>query len=311
MTFKTALCALFVFLLSIQSLAFATPISSIVVTNTSDSDEILAGENYRVREFQTSNIGNTPVAINNNVASFTNQFSWMSAQIVDPGAPNFALIYQRHISYELDFTIEDPSNIGYSLDIDTALRGYLTAALNEEPLDPNAPETANAHIQVSWTSFLGKIDDGSGPVAKSGLNISGGLVSVTESNPEINFLIDKNKNFSAGNYFGTKTFSLIFSTRPSPNASTVLQNYTQGEAAIRYGLDPLHTSGGDLTKPDFNLAFYPGSDGETAGNHGHFVNVTATFNGQIGNPVPEPSTFLLLGFGLAGIALISNKRKIR
>lgn len=85
------------------------------------------------------------------------------------------MIYQKHISYELEFTIDDPSNIGYSLDIDTALRGYLTAGLNEEPLDPIAPENANAHIQISGTSFLGQFDGGSGPVSKLRLNISSGI----------------------------------------------------------------------------------------------------------------------------------------
>lgn len=62
-----------------QSPVFEAPISSISVTNTSDADEILAGGNYRVREFQTSNIGNTPVTVNSNAVSFTDQFIWMSA----------------------------------------------------------------------------------------------------------------------------------------------------------------------------------------------------------------------------------------
>lgn len=74
----------------------------------------------------------SPVTQSGAEYSFSNHFSWFQGMsVVQPEAPNFALIYRHNIGYSMEFTVEDPHNEGYSIDVDHAMRGYITAQRTE------------------------------------------------------------------------------------------------------------------------------------------------------------------------------------
>jgi hypothetical protein len=52
---------------------------------------------------------------------------------------------------------------------------------------------------------------------------------------------------------------------------------------------------------------YPGLDGRTLADDGHFVAVTATVTSVA--PIPEPSTGFLLGIGLAGLSTVRARKR--
>jgi hypothetical protein len=295
--------------------SFAAAITGIGITNTSDALELVANGNNLVREFRTATGPIGAVTQTGSTLEFTSQFQWMQAFRIDPDtetsqSPNFALIMPRHVSYELEFTIEDPTGAGYSLDIGSMARGVVVAALHPtEPLDGSAGPTNAPQVLTSGSAFNGRLDTGSGfGGVEPGLHTSGGAVLANEANPFVSVLADSVSSLSAGTFFGTQTFRIEYSTRPSPNTSTAFNNFTRGESDILYGLATQHASGGDPTRPDFEYAGYPGPGGETASGLGHFVTVSVTFNdAPAAVPAPSAAAGFILGFGL--LALAARRRR--
>ena len=247
--------------------AVAQTVSGISVTNLSDPNETLSG-NYRTREFRTGNASTSDVTVNGLTRSFTNRFSWMMGQrVVQPEAQNFALIYQRKIGYEIQFTVEDEHQLGYTISISHFIRGYATISRDE-----------SYRVRADSLPFVGRFNDGEGPVSYSGLNVHGGALAIYPAD-EGNFgnkLITSENEHTSPEYFGTKTFSISFSSLPSPGASTVFQNYGSGESNLRFGFDPSHTSSEDPSQPSLEHASYPGADGESSDNLGHSVTIVVT-----------------------------------
>jgi len=290
----------------------AAAISGVAVTDLSDANGITASGNNRVVELQTqaTSLG-TVQAAGLNALQFTSHFQWTLAEVVAPDttvqSPNFALGHSVRVAYEMAFTIEDSAGVGYTLDIGTALRGFLTAALDaNQPLDPSATAGAAPRVTTTGTTMYGRFDSGSGfGSIQNGLTLNGGQAEADANTVFANVLVAGTDDFSAGAFVGTQTFRLLFSSAPSPNAGINLQNYTRGEGGVRFGLDPTHVSGGDPTRPDFDHAFYPGTDGEPADQHGHFVTVTATFNESVA--VPAPPAGAMLVFAIAGLAALRRR----
>ena len=244
--------------------AKAINISNVTVVNSSDADHYQINGNYITKEFRTENLNTSTVAQNGADASFNNQFGFMMSYRVDqPQAPNFALIYLRRIDYTINFTVEDPNNEGYEIDVDHSWRGYATVSREED-----------IRVSTGLGTILGRLDDGSGPVLYPALTWGGGGVNLGALDTAFEEKILTNqKSFTSNQFSGTKTFTLHFSSRPSPSMNSIFQNFGGGETSLRFGLEPTHDSNGDITRPDFQFASYSQAGSEPIESHGHFVDI--------------------------------------
>jgi hypothetical protein len=116
---------LFFLLLSLPLALMPATISNIVVTNLSTANYTIDTAT-QLAEFRSANSGTSPVQVNGNLSSFTNQFSWFLGQNA-LGDITGNTVASAIISYELSFTVLDPTNSGYILYADSELRGWLTA----------------------------------------------------------------------------------------------------------------------------------------------------------------------------------------
>ena len=269
---RFSLCAritvIFTTLLVLPLSVDALSVTNVTVANTSPANELFASGNYRVREFRSGTVATSPVTVNGAEHSFSNQFGFlMSHRVNQPEGPNFALIYLRTLGYAMNFTVEDPLNEGYTIDIDHHLRGYVTVS-REEPVT----------VGVSGGgTMLGSFDDGSGPVVQVGLNVFGDGLTIHGTDPESfgNKLIDKTfSGYTSPVYTGTRTFTVAFSSHPSPALTSVIGNFGGGETEARFGLLPTHASSGDPSRPDFLYAEVPGD--LTPSDLGHFLDIHVT-----------------------------------
>ena len=121
-------------------------ISGLLVSNESTADSMTSA-NAADRSFQTSSASLGPVQTAGGDVSFTSQFSWQNAIRVHPGGATVALTSPRTTAYLLTFTIEDVLNQGYSVDVDTALRGVATAVWESGSI-----------VSASSGSMSGRID---------------------------------------------------------------------------------------------------------------------------------------------------------
>ncbi len=243
-------------------------ISNISTNNLGSPDEIAATGNYVVRELRSDIVDTTTVTTEGLESTFSTHFQWfMGHKVIQPKAPNFALIYLRKVGYEIKFTVNDPNSVGYNIDVNHIIRG-IASTFNSE----------SNYTQIRAGLLLGRIDDGSEVVLRTGLHVYGGGVfnnGDTVAEYKENF-ISHESNFSSQAYYGTRNFIISFSSRPSPGGSSVFENDGGGENILKFGLAPLHDSEGDPSKPNFSYADDSETEGDVSSEMGHKVNITVT-----------------------------------
>jgi hypothetical protein len=268
----------------------AAAITNIQVTNNS-SPSFLDMDAIRVREFRTEFAVPADATVSANTATFTSRFAWTSGQRVFPGPSGLPLTHGNTVAYDLIFTVEDPSSVGYDLTLDSSIRGYLTALWEDNVgIFPSL-------VFASGTLMAATLDDGGGfgPML-TGINTDIEVASATPASPFSQVLVARSGTYAAGHYTGTRTFTLRYSTL-ADNTGVGLQNYNIGEGNVRFGLD--------TASPFLRNGSYPGVDGEAAAGHGHFVTVTADFGTAA---VPEPTTFSAMTVALCAAAFFMKKK---
>lgn len=274
---------------TLSAVTLPAAIVGVSVTNTSPADAATALPG-NVKEFRTANtLGAVTTA--GNTSSFSNHFQWMSAMLIPVGG--FANINFAYPSFELTFTIDDPGNVGYTLSVESIVRGFVEAVFASGPVGPFST------VQSNGTSLAAYLNTGSGFALYNPLRIAGVTATASQGTPVASTLASGTNTVSLGSFVGTRTFGLRFAEDPSPALSQVAQNNVAGEAAGRFGLAP--------TLAQFVQADYPGVDGEAAALHGHFLTVSAEFNNATG--VPEPATWVLTAGGLALAAGLRRRRR--
>lgn len=190
-------------------------------------------------------------------------------------------------NYRVTFTVSAPIGYTYSVKIDTKFLGYLV----------NRDEGGAAGTETITTNVIGTLNG----VGNGGLT----LATAATQNPNSTTVtqISKNNSLTLTNQVGTNSYQLDFAWGQSTSSGN---NVLSGgdEAVVLLGLG----TGQSPTASNIGAADdYPGTSGVSdPSTLGHFVTVSATITS-----VPEPSTFVLAGIGLAvgGVAAWRRRRR--
>ena len=191
------------------------------------------------------------------------QFAWADNT---SGSTTHSLTSDYRVT--MDIIVDDPGTV-YNLQIDTTRLGALTLV-----------DDSSWYGCCFSSATIGDVSGYVGGVLENDL----GMTSLTSNESPTNQVINQASSVTLLGLSGNYSLVLDFSW-----TAEVFSN--NDEAAVRLGLVS-STSG--VSADD-----YPGAGGRTAAADGHFVDVTAT----VTEVVPEPSTVLLLGLGLAGLAV--------
>lgn len=212
----------------------------------------------------------SPVTTLGATAEFVHTTQLLNSAVFNGGA---AQTNPRRSSFQLAFTVEDPSNVGFTVEIDQLLRGYSEVSVTSGRGDATG---------VSYFVQADDSTDAPGTLSnRVDLFIGTGGVSVAlgPSDPPsmARELFEATDSDVFGSYVGTTDFLLDYTTFFSPTTNVFFQNNSVGSGAINYGLGSL-----------------PANDPLTQADLGHFLTVRATFN------IPEPSSAVLLALALLG-----------
>ncbi len=181
----------------------------------------------------------------------------------------------------MDITPDDPSTV-YSLEIDTRRVGAI--ALLDDSFSWDGDGTAEIG---ALTGSVDSVADAN--LAMAGLSMSSPPFLGGGSGDSASVEINQTGTTTIAGLSGNYSLVLDFVW-----TSHVFSNWD--EASVRLGLS---TSVSGVSVND-----YPGIGSRTESLDGHFVDVTATVTSTA---IPEPASALLLGLGLAGLALRASR----
>ena len=162
-----------------------------------------------------------------------------------------------------------------------------------DPMPATNARLPNGYGGLNWNNFW---------VINSKWDQSGGIGYTTGvKSPDYVAANYKGEVSSAGGGVFNFLGAYLTSAHDAPN-SAVITGYLGPD--LVYQTDPLILTV-VATEHDFGTAFY-GIDRLTFSSTSQFVMDNVTYN-----PVPEPATMLLLGFGLIGMTVIGRKRFFR
>jgi PEP-CTERM motif len=277
---------------------------SSIATNAPNTANLLTTTTGRHAEYTSTRTildsgGTGGNAVGTNLDARTRYASITST---DTGSFSLGQVVAATANYKITFSVTAPANVVYDLTIDTSRVGAFTL-IDDTAL--NGPTRAD----------LGAVTGQLGGVTNAGLgladlaNVDGaGNTNIGTVNTPFNQTSQLVLTGLSGNQSFTLDFAWTSLVYSNPGSNTTSTNSSNGafvfggdEAAVRMGLAGSATSiSGGITADD-----YPGAGSRTAANDGHFVGI-----GLHVTAVPEPTTALLIGAGVAGLAW-SGRRRIR
>lgn len=275
----------FILFLALAAISPAATITNITVTNLSSPNSATSSSGID-QEFSSGNISTSAVTTVGPVSSFTNQFGWFAGLRTD-GTTTTDTTFSPTLSYEISFTVLDPTNAGYFFFVNSEGRGWLT-------LELDATTPSGSLLTASGTGLDADVSDGTTTLIAPNLAIAPDFQMADDLTTSLNSLVTSSGSALSGARVGDNTFTIRMT---SNDLSLFSATGSIGETGQRFGLTP--------TLPAFSFLSTPGTDGEDAALLGHFLTinmVSATAS------VPEPSTGQFLTFAL--LLLLPLRRTI-
>jgi hypothetical protein len=198
-------------------------ITNIIVTNNS-----AANENLPTRSFQTQS-ALLPVTTSGLTTYFNHHMAFRNQFTASGGV---AQTHRRNVIFTIDFTVEDPSNHGFTLEADSGLFG--TSAVTV---------TSAGRGDATGASFFVEYDDSTD--APGTFSTLTSLFTTTSGVNATNFgsssvVDDDFADVVVGNYVGTTSFSFNFTTVVTPTTNVFFQNNQTGFGEVDYLSSPLY-----------------------------------------------------------------------
>ncbi|MFI4854200.1 MAG: hypothetical protein ACIAQF_04365 [Phycisphaerales bacterium JB065] len=232
---------------TMPALASAQTITNVAAINESSDDPVSED-----REFFTQ--GQLfPVTNHGLTASFVHRMAFRNTHSAFGGV---AQVNKRNVIFEVSFTVEDPNDHGFLIQIDEYMQGI--SGIHWE-------ESGSGTALATGLSGLAEYDDSTDAADTFdpiGSLVGSGTAGVQISEPGSVAELHENSNRAVlGPYTGTTTFVIRFNSLFTSTTNVVFPNNTVGSGGVVYGLGPVP----------------PGFEQVTADDLGHFFTITASF----------------------------------
>lgn len=186
-----------------------------------------------------------------------------------------AQVNKGNVIYDLEFTVNDPLNLGYEISLENMLRGISLVDIGTNPTAGFCYSTGLGLASYFGSTFLTGI---SGSTLGTGFQTAG-YHALYEEYTGTQFV---------GTFQGTSTFNFHLTSLVTPTTNVVFDNFASGRGEVIYGLGVIPGGFGQYDMEDL----------------GHFLTVNVKMNA-----VPEPGTTGVLGLALTGLAFVRPRRK--
>lgn len=240
--------------LALTSPTSAQDIAGITAVNLSSP---MPGSNDLIQRFFDSSSTVGALVVDGSSISFTHRLAFLNSLEAFGGLPQ---TNKCNVTYQLTFTVEDPDEVGYQVDVSSVMRGVSSVT----QLEGTQIATASG-LMLAITYGVNTTDPTAFDIlpglygqATAGVSVTG-VGSATELRE-----VSASAPLGTGSYVGTQGFSLYFSSAQTPTTNVVFQNYNIGSGYVNYGLG--QEVGGTGALPE---------------DLGHFVTVQVTFDGDV------------------------------
>jgi hypothetical protein len=213
--------------LVISSLLLAVPASA-SITNIAVTNNSAANENLPTRSFQTQSTL-LPVTTSGATTYFNHHMAFRNQFTASGGV---AQTHRRNVIFTIDFTVEDPSNHGFTLEADSSLFGSSAVMV-----------TSSGRGDATGASFFVEYDDSTDPpgtftTLASLFTTTSGVNATNFGNASV--VDDDFADVVVGNYVGTTSFTFNFTTVFTPTTNVFFQNGDTGSGEVDYLSSPLY-----------------------------------------------------------------------
>jgi hypothetical protein len=240
-----------------------------------------AAENLPLSSFGTQS-SLSPVQNIAGGQSFSHRMAFVNTYEADGGA---AQTHKRNIVFQIDFDVEDPANSGFEVELSSFLRGISSVTLTHIISDSGTGTATGATINVSVDDSTGAPDTFS-PLVPLFTGTNSALVQHMLGTDTVDS--QDSASTSLGAFVGTTSFSLLFTTGPTPTTNIIFGNNRLGFGEIDFGLGSL-AAGQSPTVDSSEL--------------GHFLTVTVL------SQVPEPTSISLMAITILLAAIARGRRR--